>query len=82
MFNSLTYGIHVFTNVHFNLSSTKISHTIGLALLCFLVLPNLDSVKGLLVTSSFGLGATPPPLASMYNMFLEYSPTSPLASIF
>ena len=81
MFNLLTYVKHVFTNDHFNLSSTKISHTIGLALLCFLVLPNLDSVKGLLVTSSFGLGATPP-LASMYNMFLEYSPTSPLASIF
>ena len=39
-------------------SSTKIFHTFGLALLCFLVLPNLDSVKGLLVTSCFALGNT------------------------
>merc|ERR1712240_541856 len=38
-------------------SEIKIFHTFGLALLCFLVLPHLDSVKGLLVTSTFGLGS-------------------------
>ena len=46
-----------FETLRYESSEIKIFHTFGLALLCFLVLPHLDSVKGLLVTSAFGLGS-------------------------
>ena len=45
-----------FKTLRYESSEIKIFHTFGLALLSFFVLPHLDSVKGLLVTSAFGLG--------------------------
>ena len=46
--------------------SSKTCHTAGLALLCFMVLPYMDSVKALLLTASIAIGGSSSSSSSCY----------------